>query len=336
MNDKISVVIISKNEEKNIDECIRSVFEALNNFVNYEIFLVDSASSDNTIKKAMKYPINIFKLKNEWKHSASAGFYLGYLNSSGKYICFLAGDMILHRDWFKLSIPFLEKNDIGGVSGRIVNIFPRRCKNLATKIIKDNFRRLPIGEVRVLGGPTFYKKHVLDQVGPFHPFIKAGEEAELSFRVKEEGYKLVRLPIIMTYHFFPCISFKNYVSKYHWNYVKNVGSSLRYTFNNDIKIFYKRFKEIIVSLALLFYFINTILSLTFFLFENNNIIFYLLIGYSILMFILILKRKNLQMALIFLLLINIEALAKCIGFFYTIPKPEEYPTDAIRVKIISE
>jgi glycosyltransferase involved in cell wall biosynthesis len=58
--EKISVIIISKNEEKNIRECIDSVLWA------DEINIVDSFSEDKTIEIAKSYPdINVFQ--NIWE-----------------------------------------------------------------------------------------------------------------------------------------------------------------------------------------------------------------------------------------------------------------------------
>ncbi|MEO8666828.1 MAG: glycosyltransferase family 2 protein [Ignavibacteria bacterium] len=56
---KVSALIICKNEEKNIEECIKSVLWC------DEIVLIDSFSIDRTISIAEKYSPKIFQ--NEWK-----------------------------------------------------------------------------------------------------------------------------------------------------------------------------------------------------------------------------------------------------------------------------
>jgi glycosyltransferase involved in cell wall biosynthesis len=56
---KVSSLIICKNEEKNIEECIKSVLWC------DEIILIDSFSQDNTITIANKYSVTIFQ--NEWR-----------------------------------------------------------------------------------------------------------------------------------------------------------------------------------------------------------------------------------------------------------------------------
>lgn len=60
----LSVILITKNEERNIEACLQSVLWA------DEIILVDSESTDKTIKIAKKYTTKIFIRK--WEGFASA------------------------------------------------------------------------------------------------------------------------------------------------------------------------------------------------------------------------------------------------------------------------
>ncbi len=52
----ISVIIITFNEEKNIEECVKSVYGSMD-----EIFIVDSYSTDKTLEIARNYTGNIFQ-----------------------------------------------------------------------------------------------------------------------------------------------------------------------------------------------------------------------------------------------------------------------------------
>lgn len=56
----LSVTIITKNEEDRLPHCLESIYEIAD-----EIILVDSGSTDNTIKIAEKYKCKIFY--NDWK-----------------------------------------------------------------------------------------------------------------------------------------------------------------------------------------------------------------------------------------------------------------------------
>lgn len=56
---KVSGLIICRNEEKNIEECIKSILWC------DEILIIDSYSADSTLEIAKKYSGNIYQ--NEWK-----------------------------------------------------------------------------------------------------------------------------------------------------------------------------------------------------------------------------------------------------------------------------
>lgn len=61
----LSVVVITKNEEKNIDDCLKSVYGWAS-----EIVIVDDESSDKTVEFARQYTNKIFhrKMDNEGRH----------------------------------------------------------------------------------------------------------------------------------------------------------------------------------------------------------------------------------------------------------------------------
>lgn len=60
MSSRISVTIICKNEEKRIEQCLKSVAWA------DEIVLVDSGSTDRTLEIAKKYTDKIF-INTDWQ-----------------------------------------------------------------------------------------------------------------------------------------------------------------------------------------------------------------------------------------------------------------------------
>lgn len=55
---KLSVVIITKNEERNIERCLKSIVDIAD-----EIIVVDSYSSDNTIALCEKYDVKVIQRK---------------------------------------------------------------------------------------------------------------------------------------------------------------------------------------------------------------------------------------------------------------------------------
>jgi len=235
----LSVVIISRNEEKNIAGCIESVIEATKTINDSEIILADSASTDNTIEIAKKYPIKIVQLRASWRLSPAAGCYIGFLHSKGKYIQFIGGDMILDRDWFKRALPVLEKKkEVAGVSGICTQETYGRTK--ARELTE--YSNLPVGEVTSFAGATLFKRHVLSEVGAFNPWLRAVEEGELCYRIVDKGYKLIQLPHHITHHLGRWEeSYRSFVKK-KIRYTIAQGQILRYSLNKK-RIFAWRLKE---------------------------------------------------------------------------------------------
>jgi hypothetical protein len=58
----------------------------------------------------------------------------------------------------------------------------------------------PTGEVDASGGDVLFRCPVFLELGGFNPRMIAGEEPELCVRVRERGYKILRLEAEMTLH----------------------------------------------------------------------------------------------------------------------------------------
>ena len=83
-----------------------------------EVIYVDSASQDNTVEIASRFPIRILQLQPTWRLTPSAGRYIGYQHASGKYLLFVDGDTVLNDNWLKASCDFLKTHpEFGGVGG---------------------------------------------------------------------------------------------------------------------------------------------------------------------------------------------------------------------------
>ena len=86
MNDPgISVCIIAKNEEKNLEECLKSVKDAAS-----EIILVDTGSEDNTIEIAERYGCKIFQ--SPWQNDFSQARNTAISHASYEFILSIDAD----------------------------------------------------------------------------------------------------------------------------------------------------------------------------------------------------------------------------------------------------
>jgi glycosyltransferase involved in cell wall biosynthesis len=104
MDPKLSIIITTKNEEKNILNLLKSIKNQT--FKSYEVIVVDNNSSDNTKIIAKQFGAKVFNLGPE--RSAQRNF--GVSNALGKYVLILDADMILEKEILSELYSFAEKN----------------------------------------------------------------------------------------------------------------------------------------------------------------------------------------------------------------------------------
>jgi glycosyltransferase involved in cell wall biosynthesis len=332
MTDKklLSVIIISRNEERNISKSIESVLSATKDIINSEIILVDSASTDRTVEIASNYPIKILQLSLSLPLSPGVGYYVGFQYATGDYIHFHCGDMLLNENWFKKSIPAFENdNRVGGVFG-ITTQEP--YNNSMAKNYIEYSKNLPFGQVTFFAGDALFKKDALQDVGVFNPFLRAGEEGELSYRMIVGGYKLLRLPYPMSHH----LGFNEIFSisiRKKFRYVIAQGQIFRYSLDNR-QIFLWRLKEYKFKIIGFFFLVIGVLFTLFSYLSNyyySFFIFFILIG--IIFFGLILSETKKAKAGAMLLFSSVVKSPFFVwGFLETKKDPSIYLKNVVMIK----
>jgi glycosyltransferase involved in cell wall biosynthesis len=92
MKNFISIIITTKNEEKNISNILNSINNQT--FKNYEVIVVDNNSTDKTKELAEELGAKVFNKGPE--RSAQRNF--GVSESKGNYVLILDADMILEKE----------------------------------------------------------------------------------------------------------------------------------------------------------------------------------------------------------------------------------------------
>jgi glycosyltransferase involved in cell wall biosynthesis len=198
----LSVVLISKNQEGNIARLIESVLRGTAFVPSREIILVDSASSDKTVEIASRYPITVLRLHSDQHLSSHAGRYTGYLHTSGEFVLFLDGDMELEDSWMAHALPIMQRMpEVGAITGPRIDLpvdSGPEAKPPFVPPAEDIFDDIDHG-----GGAAMYRHSVLEQVGPFNPYLHSDGEPELCIRIRHAGYRVIRLERLMIYHYSP-------------------------------------------------------------------------------------------------------------------------------------
>ena len=195
----MSIIIKALNEERRIAACIESALRACEG-LQAEVILVDSLSDDRTVSIASAYPIRILQFAHREDRCCGAAVELGWRHSVGDYVYLLDADMRLEPGFLEHAISFLVQHpDVAGVAGKLMDT---RALN-ATDIQRlQNAKGQTKQTVETeLGGGGLYKRSAIKRVGYLaHQSLRAYEEAELGFRLRTSGFRLVRLADISVYH----------------------------------------------------------------------------------------------------------------------------------------
>ena len=96
----VSVLLLSWNHEKYIEQAIRSIMRQ--GFRDLEIVYLDNNSSDNTFEIANQVlagsGLRYVAFRRENNFGISSNYNFLFQRSRGEYICLLSGDDWLHKD----------------------------------------------------------------------------------------------------------------------------------------------------------------------------------------------------------------------------------------------
>lgn len=197
MNYKVSIVIIGRNEERAIGECVEAAIRAASQIGGAEMIYVDSNSTDKTVAVVQDYGLKVLSLDPSLRPSPSAGRFLGSRYASGEFILFLDADTLVYEDFLPKAIEYLDNDkSLGGINGYIDDL------NEAGETLSDIEERSGrVENVKWLRGPCcFYRREALLQAGSFNPNLATEEEAELGLRLIQKGWKLKIIPQKMACH----------------------------------------------------------------------------------------------------------------------------------------
>lgn len=184
---KISIIIATKNEEKTIGRCLKSIRNQI--LKEVEVIVVDNYSTDQTTKIARNFGAKVFQAGPE--RSVQRNF--GAKKATGKLLLFLDADMELEKnllaECFKIAKSGKEAIIISEkVSG---TGFWNRCRALEKSCY--------LGD-ELIEAARFYKKGLFLRLGGYDEQLIASEDWDLHQRAKKMGAKIGRTKNFVIHH----------------------------------------------------------------------------------------------------------------------------------------
>ncbi|MEP6616167.1 MAG: glycosyltransferase [Ginsengibacter sp.] len=113
----VSVLLLSWNHEKYIEQAIRSIISQ--EYKDLEVIYLDNNSTDRTFDLAREVfagsGLNYTALRRDYNCGISANYNFLYQHSRGEFICLLSGDDWLHRENISEKIKVLEIHPEAGM-----------------------------------------------------------------------------------------------------------------------------------------------------------------------------------------------------------------------------
>lgn len=175
----VSVIITTKNEERNIQNCLESIKNQA--YRNIEIIIVDNHSTDDTIKKIKELKIENFKLKI-FQHGPerSSQRNYGVEKAKGKYILYLDADMSLSKNVIRDCVYELtHRNLVALYIPEIIlgNSFFSKVRNFERSFYNGT----------VVDATRFIEKGIFMNVGGFDETMSGPEDWDLDKKIKRKG-----------------------------------------------------------------------------------------------------------------------------------------------------
>lgn len=194
---KIGIVAIGRNEGDRLKACLRSVVAA------GPVVYVDSGSTDGSQAFAASLGIEVVTLAVPPNFTAARARNAGARalvadTPDVELIQFVDGDCEVQPDWLAKGAAALAADEgLALVFGRRRERFPERSIYNA---LADDEWNVPVGEVGACGGDILIRRKALEAVGGYPDEMIAGEEPDMSMRLRAQGWRLARIDAEMTLH----------------------------------------------------------------------------------------------------------------------------------------
>lgn len=198
---KVSIITVTLNAEKFLEDCIQSVIRQ--DYHDIEHIIIDGKSTDGTLAIIEKYKDHIAATISEQDYSMYDALNKGMAMATGDIIGALnSDDMLAATNVISEIVRTFEDKQVDAVYGDLVYVDPQNIKKISRIWMGLNYKRSRFKYGWMPAHPTFYfKKELLSVCGYYetHFFTAADYEfmARYLYHFKVSACYLPKLIILM-------------------------------------------------------------------------------------------------------------------------------------------
>ena len=240
----IAVVIIGINVESYISECIKSVLDSKYPADRLKIVFVDGGSNDRSVELARRFSeVRVIELKDP-SPTPGKGRNAGFRAAQAPLIQFMDADTTLHPEWFEKALPYF-KDKVAAVCGNRKERYPDKNFYHTIGNIEWHYKE---GPCRYFGGEAMIRRDILEQCGGYDESLVAGEDPDLSYRIRQHDRVIYRIKEDMTTHDLNMTRFRQYLKRAFRTGHAYAEIGLRYVRNKE-KMWLREFLRICAGLC---------------------------------------------------------------------------------------
>lgn len=187
---KVSVIIPVYNFGHFLPFALKSVFSQT--YKDFEVIVVDDASTDNTLVIARKYWSKITYITHKTNRGFASSMNTGVKKAKGKYVTFLSGDDLLLPDFLEKEVAVLENNPNVGLVHSGVFFIDKRGRKIGRSNLensytgRNDYQRLVIGNFMYLV-TVLTRTELIRKVGYFNTKLRQMPDWDMWLRITYES-----------------------------------------------------------------------------------------------------------------------------------------------------
>lgn len=200
----VSVIIPAYNAERTLDACLTAVCSQQLAEGDFEVILVDDASTDGTVLIAQRHGVRVLAVDHGGPASARNQ---GAAVATGDFLVFTDADCAPLPGWLEAMVRPLRGGEVVGSKGRYATQQRSLTARFTQVEFEEKYERLAhhryIDFIDTYAAA--YRRDVFLANGGFDTIFPtpSAEDQELSFRLAEQGHKMVFAPDAVVLHIHP-------------------------------------------------------------------------------------------------------------------------------------